>query len=194
MKHVGNCSWFINWNKLVDELPEVATFRGFETSDTYENPTTIARVEKGETLEYEHVRDQGDLVSAYENNDSLEFVTYSAGKHYPRKIDQLFADWLGVDPAISWISRVGVGKVAAPHIDDEECYWTREHFPNRKLTRYHCHISPPEIGAAFMIEKECYHMLEIGDVVKWPSIDSLHCGVNGSVKDKLLYHFIGAEK
>jgi len=193
MSYIGNCDSVIDWKNIVETLQSSkGTFRGFETP--YENPVTIDLVNKEAPLEYDYLRDNEEINQAYSNNESLQFYTYTAGKSYSREVDNKFAEWLGVDPALSWISEVGVGKVAAPHIDDEEVYWSKDQFPNRKLLRYHCHITLPEMGAAFMVEKECYHMKERGDVFQWPSPDSLHCGVNGSVKTKFLYHFIGVEK
>jgi hypothetical protein len=193
MSYVGNCSSVIDWNSIVKELDLYeGTFRGFETP--YEKQVTIDLVNKKEHLEYDYLRDNDELNKAYSDNKSLEFYTYTAGKEYSKDIDYKFAEWLGVDVSLSWISKVGVGKVAAPHIDDEEVYWSKNKFPNRELVRYHCHITQPEMGAAFMIEKECYHMKELGDVFIWPSTDSLHCGVNASTKEKFLYHFIGVKK
>lgn len=193
MSYIGNCASIIDWNTVVQELENTTgTFRGFETP--YENPVTLDLVDNKAPLEYDYLRDNDDINKAYSENEALQFYTYTAGKSYSRNIDNKFAEWLGVDVSLSWISKVGVGKVAAPHIDDEEVYWSKEQFPNRKLLRYHCHISSPEMGAAFMVEKECYHMAELGDVFQWPNADSLHCGVNGSTKTKFLYHFIGVQK
>lgn len=193
MSYIGNCASIIDWNNVVQGLKNtVGTFRGYETP--YENPVTIDLVNQKAPLEYDYLRDNEDINQAYSDNEALQFYTYTAGKSYSREIDSKFAEWLGVDVSLSWISEVGVGKVAAPHIDDEEVYWSKEQFPGRKLLRYHCHISPPEMGAAFMVEKECYHMVDLGDVYQWPDVDSLHCGVNGSTKHKFLYHFIGVQK
>ena len=192
MSYIGNCGSIIDWNSVIQELDSCeGTFRGYETP--YENPVTLDLVEKEAPFEYDYLRDNEDL-KTYSNNESLQFYTYTAGKSYSREVDNKFAEWLGVDTSLSWISKVGVGKVAAPHIDDEEVYWSKQQFPGKELVRYHCHISSPEMGAAFMVEKECYHMKQLGDVFQWPSVDSLHCGVNGSTKTKFLYHFIGVKK
>jgi hypothetical protein len=195
MSYIGNCNDVIDWNSIVENLSYTpGLFRGFKTD--YEKDVVIKKYENKEHLEYSYLREDKSLDEAYRTNPSLEFYTYTAGKQYSRNVDTMFAQWLGVgfEPALSWISRVPPGKVAAPHIDDEEVYWSKEKFPNKKLIRYHCHLSPPEMGAAFMVEKECYHMAELGDVYQWPSVDSIHCGANAGTKDKITYHFIGVVK
>lgn len=193
-EYIGNCSKVIDWNSIITSLKTApSVFREFD--NPYETPSVIEKIAKEgkESLEYDIYR-ENEIGRAFEKTpEVVQFYTFHCGEAYQKDLEKKFADWIGVKSFMSWISKVIPGKCAAPHIDDEEIYKAEIcGISKNKLVRYHCHVSPPMLGAAFMLENgDCFHMEEQGSVYKWPKPDALHCGMNAGYKPKYTFHFIG---
>ena len=193
-KYITNTGDIVDWDDVISSLDNArGDVRGFITP--YENETSKSRIaDKGqESLEYDYLRDpQSEINQAFSKNpESLEFTTYIRENSYGKQLDKNIGKLLGCKIFLSWISKVETGKCVAPHIDDEEIYFANSQHPKEKLVRYHIHVSKPNMGAAFFLEKDCYYNEQQGSVFQWPAIDSLHCGMNAGTKPKFLYHAIG---
>jgi|SRR6056300_109756 hypothetical protein len=194
-KYITNTENVVDWDEIISLLnkSEGSIYGDLTKSDDYFYPTTLERVDDTKNpLEYDYLRDPNhEINKVYGNNPSAEFVTFTRENSYGKDLDQKIGDLLGCKIFLSWISKVEPGKCAAPHVDDEEIYFANSQHPKEKLARYHIHVSKPSMGAAFFIGEDCYYYEAQGSVFQWPAIDSLHCGMNASIKPKFLYHAIG---
>lgn len=194
--YIGNCNDTIDWNSVIKSLDTAKSiFREYETP--YETPIVIEKIQQEgkDWLAYEKYR-HNEMVKAFESvPEAVQFYTYHCGEAYDTTLENDFSNWLGTKSFMTWISKVMPGKCAAPHIDDEEIYKAELlGIKKENLVRYHCHISEPILGDAFMLENgDCFHMEEQGAVFKWPKPDTVHCGMNAGCKPKFIFHFLGVK-
>jgi hypothetical protein len=81
------------------------------------------------------------------------------------------------------------GKCVPWHWDIIKDYDKHKNDP--RMVRYSFFIDRPEIGQAFVLNDESYHMIEQGSVFKWKKWDEWHLGFNCGLKQKFMFHLIG---
>lgn len=182
-KYIGNCSEAVNWNEVLQCLSQHQPEK-----HGYNNPYGIDH--DYHDIDPLHLK---GIETYKDRQEAVEFFTYVNGKEYSMDVNDKFAEWLGCKPFLSWISRIDPGRCVPPHIDYDDVIMLEEAgIPENKWVRYHCHISEPEIGAVLMLEDgSSYHMEKQGDVFQWPSVKSVHSGMNAGWKSKYLFNFIG---
>jgi len=189
-KYIGNTINLIDWDIVIENLSKIkGEFRGYETP--YERETSLESTE----LEYDYLRSpDNEIEQTYSKiQDVIEFYTFTPGKDYETVIHNKLEELIKCQIFTSWISKVDPGKCVAPHIDDEEIYWAQSKFKREQLVRYHVHISKPYLGAAFMIDSDCYYMEEQGSVYEWEDIAEIHCSMNAGTRPKYILHVIGVK-
>ena len=182
-KYIGNCSEAVNWNEVLQCLSQHQPEK-----HGYNNPYGIDH--DYHDIDPLHLK---GIETYKDRQEAVEFFTYVNGKEYSMDVNSKFAEWLGCKPFLSWISRIDPGRCVPPHIDYDDVIMLEEAgIPEENWVRYHCHISEPEIGAVLMLEDgSSYHMEKQGDVFQWPSVKSVHSGMNAGWKSKYLFNFIG---
>ena len=188
-KYVGNCSSVIDWNKVIDQLHNLQPQRhGYE--NPYADDLSDHNYHSIDPLHSKSINTYSD------RSEVVEFFTYLNGDHYSHSVNDKFADWIGCSVYHSWISRIDPGRCVPPHVDyDDIIQLEKQNVPKDKWVRYHCHITPPAIGAAFMMDDgTCYHMEEQGAVYQWSDLAAVHSGFNSGHEVKYLFNFIGIKK
>jgi hypothetical protein len=72
-------------------------------------------------------------------------------------------------------------------IDDNE----QEYLSHGLLKRYTVFISEPAIGHVFILGKDYFINNSIGTIVKWKNHREWHCGMNGGLQNKYMFHILG---
>lgn len=119
------------------------------------------------------------------NTDSVRWVNYYEYGDLESKI----AKDLDITPLRSWISCVEPGYMTGPHydIDDNE----QEYLKHGTIQRYSIFINEPEVGQLFILNNQYYYDQPVGTVVKWDHYRDWHNGINGSFKNKYMFHILG---
>jgi hypothetical protein len=129
------------------------------------------------------------MVELWESNNfntaSVRWINYYDTKEIESKI----ADELSITPLRSWISCVEPGYMTGYHydIDDNE----QEYLSHGLLKRYTVFISEPAIGHVFILGKDYFINNSIGTIVKWKNHREWHCGMNGGLQNKYMFHILG---
>lgn len=119
------------------------------------------------------------------NTDNVRWVNY----YKYGDIESVISKQLNITPLRSWISCVEPGYMTGYHydIDDNE----REYLMMGDLVRYSIFINKPSIGQLFILKEKYYYRLEQGTVIKWDHYRDWHNGINGSFKNKYMFHILG---
>jgi hypothetical protein len=59
------------------------------------------------------------------------------------------------------------------------------------LIRFHLHLSKPENGHVFIVEKEIFYNIPQGNVYRWNNLSAWHAGTNCGIVPKYLFSFKG---
>lgn len=123
-----------------------------------------------------------------QNNFNLNSVRWVNYYSYGDLENQI-AEQLKITPLRSWISCVEPGYMTGYHydIDDNES----EYLKHGHMQRYSIFISKPEIGHLFILNKDYHYNNPQGTILKWNHYRDWHNGINGSFKNKYMFHILG---
>lgn len=123
-----------------------------------------------------------------QNNFNLNSVRWINYYSYS-DIENQIAKELNITPLRSWISCVEPGYMTGYHydIDDNE----NEYLKHGEIQRYSIFISKPEVGQLFILNKDYHHNNPQGSFLKWNHYRDWHNGINGSFKNKYMFHILG---
>jgi len=87
-----------------------------------------------------------------------------------------------------WISQIQPGYYAPWHwdVDDNEELYKKE-----GIIRYSIFMQNAKLGQIFMLSDDIYHTYNQGQILKWKDYKEWHCGMNGSMESKFLFHVLG---
>jgi len=161
----------IDWKMVIDNLKDGRVITVNPTNWNMDNPKYREMVELWESNNF--------------NTASVRWINYYDTKEIESKI----ADELSITPLRSWISCVEPGYMTGYHydIDDNE----QEYLSHGLLKRYTVFISEPAIGHVFILGKDYFINNSIGTVVKWKNHREWHCGMNGGLQNKYMFHILG---
>ena len=119
------------------------------------------------------------------NTDSVKWTNY----YDTKDIESELAEQFFVTPLRSWISCVEPGYMTGYHydIDDNE----PEYLKLGKIKRYSVFISEPSVGQIFIMGSNYYYNMEQGSILVWNDYRDWHNGINGSLKNKYMFHLLG---
>lgn len=119
------------------------------------------------------------------NTDSVRWVNY----YEYGDLESTIAAAFNITALRSWISCVEPGYMTGPHydIDDQE----QEYLKHGDLQRYSIFISDPEPGQLFILNDQYYYNQPTGTTIKWKHYRDWHNGINGSFKNKYMFHILG---
>jgi hypothetical protein len=161
----------IDWKMVIDNLKDGRVITVNPTNWNMDNPKYREMVELWESSNF--------------NTASVRWINYYDTKEIESKI----ADELSITPLRSWISCVEPGYMTGYHydIDDNE----QEYLSHGLLKRYTVFISEPAIGHVFILGKDYFINNSIGTIVKWKNHREWHCGMNGGLQNKYMFHILG---
>ena len=161
----------INWLEIVNNLKDGQVVTVNPQRWNMDNPKYKEMVELWETNNF--------------NTASVRWINY----YDTKSIELQLAQELGITPLRSWISCVEPGYMTGYHydIDDNE----QEYLSHGLLKRYTVFISQPAIGHVFILGKEYFINNSVGTIVKWENYREWHCGMNGGLSNKYMFHVIG---
>jgi hypothetical protein len=129
--------------------------------------------------------------AGYDKCDSVEWINYYPGKHFPTSVIEEFETWSNTTCARSWISRIRPGKMAPLHQDIDD--YIEDYLAKGELVRYNVFISKPALGAIFICRNSIHHMLPQGTVLKWDHYLDWHAGTNCGLTDKFMLNYLGVK-
>ena len=185
-KFVGNCANIINWYEFAETLKNIP--------DDLVKPVRNAEFTSDKTM-FEESTDPKTMKIMQKwfdcnyNLDSVKWVNYQGIENYGNSITARFADWVGVQPLKSWVTRVDPGCTAPYHPDIEADLFEEQ--INGQIVRYTCHMCDDGIGAAFFLEDHFFYNQPNGNVYKWDNWLSWHGAVNAGTKPHWLFSFWG---
>jgi hypothetical protein len=119
------------------------------------------------------------------NTDSVKWTNY----YDTKAIETELARQLFVTPLRSWISCVEPGYMTGHHydIDDNE----QAYLKLGEIKRFSVFMNKPSVGQLFIMDSNYYYNMEQGSVLVWKDYKAWHNGVNGSLKNKYMFHLLG---
>jgi hypothetical protein len=175
---IGNTSKIIDWNSVLSKLSNGKT-KTIGKSDHIDG-----------SIGFNEIFEKWSIAGYFKIN-SIEWINFYPGEHYEKSVDDAFSAFIGKKYARTWISMIRPGKCAPIHRDIDD--HIEEYKQLGSLVRYTCHISDPQIGHIFLLEKDFFHNEPQGSVYKWESYDNIHAGGNLGWEPKYLYNFLGYE-
>lgn len=141
--------------------------------------------------EYEkfELQDKLSKQAGYDTNGAMEFRHFKPGKHFDQEFADIFADYVKATPLVVYVSEIKPGKMAPWHFDIDPN--EQENRKKGDLIRYHLHVSRPEPGHVFILDKDIYYNVPQGNVYKWNNISDWHAGANCGIVPKYLFSFKG---
>lgn len=127
----------------------------------------------------------------YIDNNSIEWINYYPDVDFASSDLDSILSVLKVTPKHIWVSSIRPGKCIPWHrdIESQEKQWAEE----GELVRYTVFLNNPEPGQFFVVNDQCFHMIEQGSVYKWLKWDDYHLGSNTGTTQKYLLHIIGLQ-
>lgn len=184
-RYLGNTNSIIDWDLIVD------TCANCNTGDLNTPSGVIDRSEaeaEGELLDsYKSI--MNTWISAGYNLPDIVWYDYYPGDHFDIEVQNKFAEFVNAEPRRIFVSDVAPGKNVPYHwdVEDKEKEWLQE----GSLKRWVCFIDKPRWGSVLILEDECFHMAEQGEVWEWDSYRSFHAGTNCGQHNQYLFHFLG---
>ena len=119
------------------------------------------------------------------NINSVRWINYYSYGNVENQI----AEELNITPLRSWISCVEPGYMTGYHydIDDNE----KEYLKHGMIQRYSIFVNKPEVGQLFILNDEYHYNSPQGSILKWNHYRDWHNGINGSFKNKYMFHILG---
>ena len=123
------------------------------------------------------------------NVNSIKWINYYPGTHFPIDVSLKIADYLKIKHIRSWISRIDPGYYAPWHwdVDDNE----QEYLNFGEIHRYSVFIEPPTFGHIFILGNDYIINQPQGSIVKWNNHREWHSGINAGMKPKFMFHILG---
>lgn len=161
----------IDWKMIIDNLKDGRIITVNPANWNMDNPKYKEMVELWESSNF--------------NTASVRWINY----YDTQEIEIKIAQELSITPLRSWISCVEPGYMTGYHydIDDNE----QEYLSHGLLKRYTVFISEPAIGHVFILGKDYFINNCLGTIVKWKTHREWHCGMNGGLQNKYMFHILG---
>jgi len=178
LERVGNCSKIIDWNEVIKEIAE-------------QQPAYIGPSHK----EDDPIPGLKEVTDLWKRSG---FKTVAAGgtvgwdmflphTNFNISIAEKFCEFVGLKKYTScWISRIHPAHCSPWHWDvhDDEVNLSQR----TDIVRYHCHIGQPAHGHVLIVDDFCLYKQPQGEVYKWPSRTTWHCGLNSGLTPKYLFN------
>lgn len=161
----------IDWNKVIENLTNGSVVTVDPARWKMSNPEYQEMIDLWESNNF--------------NSNNVRWINY----YQYGDLESQLAEQLNIKPLRSWISCVEPGYMTGYHydIDDNES----EYIKHGDLQRYSIFISKPNIGHLFILNKTYHYNHPQGTVVKWDHYRDWHNGINGSFKNKYMFHILG---
>lgn len=180
MKHyIGNINSVFDCEQLIYTIKNVQV-------DTQHGHMTLP---PDNPFYQEYVRQTSALELAGYDEHVVEYRHYQAGEHFDYSYAEKFAEFVGANPLMCWISEIYPGKCTPWHNDINP--WEHEHLKLGSLVRYFMFLSKPAPGHIFVTETDCYYNEVQGSVYQYEHIHSFHAGSNVGLIPKYLLTFTG---
>lgn len=183
-EYVRNCQDIFNCDLITDRLKNNPGH-----VKTPINPYAI-----GINFSNDHVQENKKMYDdwkawGYIANNSIEWINYYPDTDFDSSLTNKLCEELSVESKHVWISSINPGKCIPWHRDIEnlEKEWAEE----GELVRFTVFLSDPEIGHFFVVDDQCFHMIEKGAIYKWSRWNYYHLGSNVGKSKKYLLHLIG---
>lgn len=178
IKRVGNCSKFINWNEVIADIEN-------------QKPSYIGPSHKeGDPIpglnEVTDIWNRAGLKTSVEGG-TVEWDMFLPYTNFDIKIVEQFCEFVGLKNYTScWISRINPARCSPWHWDvhDDEVNLSKR----TDIIRYHCHMGLPVHGHVLIVDQTCLYNQPQGEVYKWPSRTTWHCGLNSGLTPKYLFN------
>ena len=176
LEYIGNCSEKINLDELVRQCNEsVPDYIGPRHRKTDNIPGLDEVTTLWENAGYELINQGG----------TVGWGMYFPGKQFDKEFVDKFCKFYDIKEYFTaWISRVDVGQFSPLHWDVNDKEIELAKLP--KKVRYHCHISKPNFGQIFIVEKECFYNQPQGSTYKWEDRKLWHAGTNCGLQTKYI--------
>jgi hypothetical protein len=176
--YVGNFASHLDWGSIIDHLEDTSS------GDLFNGDITRVMMERAASESEEQVAHEYNTIKKFSevnfHTDSINWTNYRPGKHYPISVGEIFSNSLGGIYVTCMISKVPPGGVCGFHYD------TNYH-PEKNIKRYVCFISPPVDGQVFILEKEIFSNVPLGDCFCWDNLSQYHGAANIGFEPQYLY-------
>lgn len=127
--------------------------------------------------------------AGYYENDAMEFRHFKPEFHFDQKFVDIFSEFVGATPLVTFVSEIKPGKMAPWHFDIDPN--DKENRKKGQLVRYHLHLSKPQPGHVFIIDQEVLYNIPQGNIYQWENVFDWHAGTNCGIVPKYLFSFKG---
>ncbi len=178
IKHIGNCSHIIDWNRVIQDLEN--------RTPSYIGPSH----KQGDSIpgldQVTNIWDRAGFKTVKEGG-TVGWDMFLSGIDFDSTIADKFAEFVGLEKYNScWISRIHIGRFSPWHWDvhDNENDLSKR----TDIKRFHCHIGKPAHGHVLIVEDKCFYNQPQGEIYQWPSRTSWHAGMNCGLIPKYLFN------
>jgi hypothetical protein len=182
--YVGNCNDLVDLDSLVNQ---VSLSKGSARNG---NQPYSPSMNLSERLKKEFEKMNNTWKKAgYLDLNNFVYTIYRPDTDFDNLYISKISESLNITPLNVWISSLTPGCCVPYHTDLEqnEDQWSTL----GTLVRYTVFIDEPKIGHIFLIDKDCFHMIERGSIFKWNNWKEYHIGMNCGLERKYMLHIVG---
>jgi len=185
--YFGNCRNIIDCDKLINTLDsQKGVYRNANTPygdpSIFEDPVLGPEIKKmGDTWKH----------AGYLDNNSVEYINYYPDQHFSTDYVDKLSNLFNAKPCRIWVSSMRTGKCVPWHWDVEKS--ESDYAKQGTIVRYSIFVDTPQIGQVFVLNDQCFHMIDQGSIYKWSNWKDYHLGFNCGLDTKYLLHYIGTE-
>jgi hypothetical protein len=182
--YVGNCKDLIDLDSLVNQ---VSLSKGSERNGNQPYSPSMNLSERLKK-EFEKMNSTWKAAGYLDLNNFL-YTIHKPEIDFDNSYISKLGESLNVTPLNVWISSLTPGCCVPYHTDLEqnEDKWSKQ----GTLVRYTVFIDDPKIGHIFLINEDCFHMIERGSIFKWNNWKEYHIGMNCGLERKYMLHIVG---
>jgi hypothetical protein len=173
MEFIGNCATQIDWDLELSRLDNGITLLYNEESFDKSLPQFAEMDRVWQDAGYQY------------NDTSIEWTNYFPDSD----LVSTFSEIVQATPWMVWFSKIRPGKMAPWHVDAHSKI--NELLALGEPVRYTCYVQEPHHAHISVVEDHCVHLPNKGDIYKWPSYESWHCGVNAGLSNKFMFNYWG---
>lgn len=183
--YVGNCNNLIDLDSLV---AQVSLSKGSERNGNHPYSPSMNLSERLKQ-EFEKMNSIWKAAGYLDLNNFL-YTIHKSETDFDNSYISKLGEFLNITPLNVWISSLTPGCCVPYHTDLEqnEDKWGRQ----GTLVRYTVFIDEPKIGHIFLINEDCFHMIQRGSIFKWNNWKEYHIGMNCGLERKYMLHIVGA--
>lgn len=187
MKHVtyvGNCLNLIDLDSLVNQV----SLSSGTQKNGYNPYSPSMNLSEQLKKEFEKMNSLWKAAGYLDLNNFI-WTNYRPDIDFDNSYISKLGESLNVTPLNVWISSLTPGCCVPYHTDLEqnEEKWSKQ----GTLVRYTVFIDEPKIGHIFLINEDCFHMIERGSIFKWNNWKEYHIGMNCGLERKYMLHIVG---